>query len=117
MMMPSFWLPDECLHPPSPAIINRIIVKIAVFFPIADNLLVLKYLLYCDLPTALSSVCIQRDGGLAQRRLPQNVMRGTAFQFRTAIPAGLMPPLRQTARYLGGVINELNKLFPYVPVL
>ena len=35
--------------------------------------------------------------GLAQWRLPQTFMRGTNFQFRTALSAGLLPPLRQTA--------------------
>jgi hypothetical protein len=48
--------------------------------------------------TTLSLHCSQRDGGLAQRRLPLNVMRGTNFQFRTAFHAGFLPPLRQTAR-------------------
>jgi hypothetical protein len=42
--------------------------------------------------------CSQRDGGLAQRRLPLPLLRGTNFQFRTTFVAGFLPPLRQTAR-------------------
>ena len=44
------------------------------------------------------AACLQRDGGLAQRRLPLPLLRATNVQFRTTFSAGLLPPLRQTAR-------------------
>ena len=46
----------------------------------------------------LSHACVQRDGGLAQGGLPQMFMRAINVQFRTKFSAGLLPPLRQTAR-------------------
>jgi hypothetical protein len=49
---------------------------------------------------ALSLTCSQRPGGLAQWRLPLSFMRATNVHFRTTFSAGLLPPLRQTARYL-----------------
>jgi hypothetical protein len=39
-----------------------------------------------------------RPGGLAKRRLPLHFMLATKVQFPTKLSAGLMPPLRQTAR-------------------
>jgi hypothetical protein len=36
-------------------------------------------------------------GGLAQWRLTLQFLRATKFQIRTALSAGLLPPLRQTA--------------------
>jgi len=38
---------------------------------------------------------IQRQSGLAQRRLTLPFMRATNVHFRTAFSAGLVPPLRQ----------------------
>jgi hypothetical protein len=55
---------------------------------------------FASLSTALSPHCSQRPGGLAQRRLPLNFMRATKVQFPTKLPAGLLPPLRQTASWL-----------------
>ena len=45
-----------------------------------------------------SSAYIQRDGGLAKRRLTLNVLRATSVHVCTSLSAGLLPPLRQTAR-------------------
>ena len=36
--------------------------------------------------------------GLAQRRLSLHVLRATSVRVRTTLSAGLLPPLRQTAR-------------------
>jgi len=36
-------------------------------------------------------------GSFAQWRLPLNFLRGIMFQICTAVSAGLLPPLRQTA--------------------
>ena len=43
------------------------------------------------------ATCLQRPGGLAQRRLLLTFMRATNVQFRTAFSTGILPPLRQTA--------------------
>ena len=43
---------------------------------------------------------IQRPSGLAQRRLTLHVLRATSVRARTSISAELLPPLRQTARWL-----------------
>jgi hypothetical protein len=59
---------------------------------------------YARLFTALSPPCSQRGGGLAQRRLPQTFGRATNVQVRTTFSAGLLPPLRQTARWLSGLL-------------
>jgi len=44
--------------------------------------------------------CSQREGGLAQGGLTQMFKRAINVQFRTKFSAGLLPPLRQTARWL-----------------
>ena len=41
--------------------------------------------------------CLQRDSGLAQRRLTLNVLRATSVNVHTSLSAELLPPLRQTA--------------------
>ena len=45
-----------------------------------------------------AGACVQRPGGFAKWRLPQMFLRGNNVQFRTKLSAGLLPPLRQTAR-------------------
>ena len=47
---------------------------------------------------ALTHLHPTTSGGLAKRRLTLNVLRATSVQLRTALSAGLLPPLRQTAR-------------------
>ena len=43
------------------------------------------------------------SGGLAKRRLTLNVLRATSVRIRTTLSAGLLPPLRQTARCVAGI--------------
>jgi hypothetical protein len=50
--------------------------------------------------TTLSAHDAQRPGGLAQRRLPQQVKRATKVKISTKNSAGVLPPLRQTASWL-----------------
>ena len=50
-----------------------------------------------SLSTLLSPACMQRGSGLAQWRLPINVMRRTALSSLHCRCCGLQPPLRQTA--------------------
>jgi len=48
------------------------------------------------------------DGGLAQRRLPLNVLRATSVRVRTSLSAELLPPLYQLS------VNDLTEGKPLV---
>jgi hypothetical protein len=57
-------------------------------------------------PNALSAYGIQRGGGLAKRRLTLNVLRAASVRVRTALSAGLLPPLRQLSEAISPKVNR-----------
>ena len=57
------------------------------------------------LSAALSPRLRATDGGLAQRRLTLHFLRTTSVHVRTARSAGLLPPLRQTARCIAAELG------------